>query len=98
MMSRRNTLPVLSSSRQMMTAWKVSGLSQRPAIMASRPASMRLAIALLPSRANLAQIQPRRFIGPLGRLLAGRGGQCLGLGLDQLAVAVIIVLGGGLFL
>ncbi len=49
-MSRRKTLPSLSSSRQMMMAWKVSGLSHRPAIMASRPASMRLAIAISPSR------------------------------------------------
>src|SRR6516165_2161116 len=50
MMSRSNTLPSLSSSRQMMMAWKVSGLSQSPAIIASRPASMRLAIAISPSR------------------------------------------------
>jgi hypothetical protein len=52
MMSRRNTLPSLSSSRQMMMAWKVSGLSHRPAIIASRPASMRLAMAISPSRDN----------------------------------------------
>ena len=51
-MSRRNTLPSLSSSRQMMMAWKVSGLSHRPAIIASRPASMRLAMAISPSRDN----------------------------------------------
>ena len=50
MMSRRKTLPSFSSSRQMMMAWKVSGLSHRPAIMASRPASMRLAMAISPSR------------------------------------------------
>ena len=49
-MSRRKTFPSLSSSRQMMMAWKVSGLSHRPAIMASRPASMRLAMAISPSR------------------------------------------------
>ena len=49
-MSRRKTLPSLSSSRQMMMAWKVSGLSHRPAIIASRPASMRLAMAISPSR------------------------------------------------
>ena len=36
----------------MMMAWKVSGLSHRPAIIASRPASMRLAIAISPSRDN----------------------------------------------
>ena len=34
----------------MMMAWKVRGLSHRPAIMASRPASMRLAMAISPSR------------------------------------------------
>src|SRR5262249_20733909 len=50
MMSRSKTLPSLSSSRQMIRAWKVSALSQSPAIMASRPASMRLAIAISPSR------------------------------------------------
>ena len=49
-MSRRRILPSLSSSRQMMIAWKVSGLSQSPAIIASRPASMRLAMAISPSR------------------------------------------------
>ena len=43
-------MPSLSSSRQMMIAWKVSGLSHRPAIIASRPASMRLAMAISPSR------------------------------------------------
>src|SRR6266568_1130963 len=50
MMWRSNTLPALSSSRQMMMAWKVSGLSHSPAIIASRPASMRLAMAISPSR------------------------------------------------
>ena len=49
-MSRRKIFPSLSSSRQMMMAWKVSGLSQRPAIIASRPASMRFAMAISPSR------------------------------------------------
>ena len=34
----------------MMIAWKVSGLSHSPAIIASRPASMRLAMAISPSR------------------------------------------------
>ena len=49
-MSRSSTLAAFSSSRQMMMAWKVSGFSQRPAIIASRPASMRLAMAISPSR------------------------------------------------
>ena len=59
-MSRRKTLPSLSSSRQMMMAWKVSGLSHRPAIIASRPASIRLAIAISPSR-------ERSSIDPIAR-------------------------------
>ena len=49
-MSRSRILPSLSSSRQMMIAWKVSGLSHKPAIIASRPASIRLAMAISPSR------------------------------------------------
>ena len=43
-------MPSFNSSRQMMMAWKVSGLSQSPAIIASRPASMRFAMAISPSR------------------------------------------------
>ena len=50
MISRSRILASLSSSRQMMMAWKVSGLSHRPAIIVSRPASMRLAMAISPSR------------------------------------------------
>jgi hypothetical protein len=38
----------------MMMAWKVSGLSNRPPIMASRPPSMRLAIAISPSRERIS--------------------------------------------
>ncbi len=34
----------------MVIAWKVSGLSQSPRIMVLRPASMRLAMAISPSR------------------------------------------------
>ncbi len=49
-MSRSRILASFSSSRQMMIAWKVSGLSHKPAIIASRPASMRLAMAISPSR------------------------------------------------
>ena len=56
-------MPSFSSSRQMMTAWKVSGLSHSPAIIASRPASMRLAIAISPSRES-SSTEPisRRYI------------------------------------
>ena len=53
-MSCRNTLPSFNSSRQMMTAWKESGLSHRPAIIASRPASIRLAVATSPWRDDVA--------------------------------------------
>ncbi len=49
-MSLSRILPSFNSSRQMMIAWKVSGLSHRPWIIASRPASMRLAMAISPSR------------------------------------------------
>src|SRR5215468_4811455 len=63
MMWRRKTLPSLSSSRQMMMAWNVSGLSQSPAIIASRPASMRLAIAISPSReSNSTEPISRRYM------------------------------------
>ena len=51
-------------SRQMMTAWKVSGLSHSPAIIASRPASIRLAARHHRSRSDLCR--PRR-----------QGGTCL---------------------
>ncbi len=44
----------------MMMAWKLSGLSHSPAIIASRPASMRLAIAISPSR-------DKRFTDPISR-------------------------------
>ena len=47
----------------MMTAWKVSGLSHRPAIMASRPASMRLAMAISPSRdSSSTEPMSRRYM------------------------------------
>ena len=106
-MSRRNTFPSLSSSRQMMMAWKVSGLSHRPAIMASRPASMRLAMAISPSRersssrAHFAHIHADGVVGALGWCPSSRPWSArLGLDLDQLAFALLLVvglLGGGLF-
>src|SRR4026207_1278067 len=83
MMSRSRIFPSFSSSRQMMIAWNVSGLSHSPAIIASRPASMRLAIAISPSRESSstepisrryippssppAPIHPRRIVGALAR-------------------------------
>ena len=52
-----------SSSRQTVIAWKVSGLSQSPRIMVLRPASMRLAMAISPSR-DSSSTEPisRRYI------------------------------------
>ena len=98
-MSRRNTLPSLSSSRQMMMAWKVSGLSHSPAIIASRPASMRLAIAISPSRES-SSTEPisRRYMrtgssvrsaGSLASDLAGTGA----LHLDDLVALGLLLLG-----
>ena len=95
-MSRRKTLPSLSSSRQMMMAWKVSGLSQSPAIMASRPASMRLAMAISPSRER-SSTEPisRRYmrtgssVRSVGSLVADFGRNRPLLDLDQLAVLAL---------
>src|SRR6478672_1385370 len=91
MISRRNTFPSLSSSRQMMMAWKVSGLSHRPAIIASRPASdafgdrdLALARQQL-HRGHFAQIHAHRIIRALGRLLGLGFGRDLLLDLDQFA-------------
>ena len=50
MMSRSRMRPSSSASRQARMASKVSGLSQIPPIIASRPASIRLAMAISPSR------------------------------------------------
>src|SRR5476649_1650924 len=50
--SRSRTLPSLSSSRHTVSASKVSGLSHKAPIISSRPASMRLAMAISPSRDN----------------------------------------------
>ena len=49
-MSRSKMRPSTSASRQANSAWMVSGLSQMPPIIFSRPASMRLAMAISPSR------------------------------------------------
>ena len=49
MISLKRIFPSINSSCQMIIAWKVNGLSQSPAIIASRPASMRLAMAISPS-------------------------------------------------
>ena len=71
-MSRRNTFPSLSSSRQMMMAWKVSGLSHSPAIIASRLASMRLAMAISPSReSNSTDPIARRYMRTGSSLRSG---------------------------
>ena len=80
-MSCRNTLSLFNSLRQMVTAWKVSGLSHRPAIIASRPASIRLAMATSPWRESrpIERISRRymrtgssvRSIGSLASDLAG---------------------------
>ena len=51
-MSRNSILPSTSASRQPTSARIVSGFSQMPPIIISRPASIRLAMAISPSRDN----------------------------------------------
>ena len=96
-MSRSRTLPSFSSSRQMMIAWKVSGLSQSPAIIASRPASMRLAMAISPSR-DSSSTEPisRRYMRTGSSVRSVGSDFGLGLdgarrGLDELAAFVLVV-------
>ena len=80
-MSRSRILPSLSSSRQMMMAWKVSGLSHSPAIIASRPASMRLAMAISPSR-DSSSTEPisRRYMRTGSSVRSVGSARGLGLG------------------
>src|SRR5471032_295626 len=62
-MSRSSTLPSLSSSRHTVSASKVSGLSHRAPIISSRPASMRLAMAISPSRLSSSTLPiSRRYM------------------------------------
>src|SRR6185437_11324403 len=63
MMSRKRTLPSFNSSRHTVSASKVSGLSHKAPIISSRPASMRLAMAISPSR-DRSSTEPisRRYI------------------------------------
>ena len=82
-MSRSRILAVVSSSRQMMIAWKVSGLSHKPAIIASRPASMRLAMAISPSR-------ERSSTEPISRRYMRTGSSVRSAG-SELRVATAVV-------
>ena len=103
-MSRRKIFPSLSSSRQMMMAWNVSGLSQRPAIIASRPASMRLAMAISPSRDNSSTVPISRRYMRTGSSVRSPGSDFLTSvtafcgDLDQLVVGLVLGLFLGLFL
>src|SRR6195952_5000120 len=63
MMSRSSTLPSLSSSRHTVSASKVSGLSHKAPIVSSRPASIRLAMAISPSRLSSSPLPiSRRYM------------------------------------
>ncbi len=81
----------------MITAWKVSGLSHSPAIIASRPASMRLAMAISPSRdSNSTEPISRKYMRTGSSVRSGRlfflgGGERLRLGLDHLAAGVVVI-------
>ncbi|MNI23318.1 hypothetical protein D3C73_769030 [compost metagenome] len=83
MISRSSVVPSLSSSRQMINAWKVSGLSQRPPIIVSRPASMRLAIAISPSR-------DRSSTDPISRRYMRTGSSVRSVGSFFLTVATAV--------
>jgi hypothetical protein len=78
MMSRSRILPSFSSSRQMMMAWKVSGLSHRPGdhrlaagLDALGDGDLALARQQL-HRAHLAQIHAHRIVGAVGRRCRAR--------------------------
>ncbi len=86
-MSRSRILPSFSSSRQMMMAWKVSGLSHRPAIIASRPASMRLAMAISPSR-------DRSSTEPISRRYMRTGSSVRSVGSERVVVVATARLRG----
>ncbi len=61
--SRSMMISSKSSSRQMVIAWKVRGLSHSPEIIVLRPASIRLAIAISPSReSNSTEPISRRYM------------------------------------
>ena len=86
MMSRRKTLPSLSSSCQMMMAWKVSGLSQSPADHGLAAGLDTLGdgdLALARKqfhRAHFAEIHAHGVVGALGGVLGpgfGRNGSLL---------------------
>ena len=101
-MSRSRILPSLSSSRQMMMAWKVSGLSQSPAIIVSRPASMRLAMAISPSRDSSSTEPISRRYMRTGSSVRSVGSACVvsataraGCSTSSPPVRLVLVLGGG---
>ena len=89
----------------MMMAWKVRGLSHRPPIMASRPASIRLAIAISPSR-DRSSTEPisRKYMrtGSSVRSLTSVDRSCLTGRCDAgdwpVVLFVVDRLGGGSFL
>jgi hypothetical protein len=68
----------------MMIAWKVRGLSHKPAIIASRPASMRLAMAISPSR-------DKSSTEPISRRYMRTGSSVRSAG-SELRVATAVVL------
>ena len=105
-MSRSRILASLSSSRQMMMAWKVSGLSHRAR-------DHRLAAGLDPlgngdfalarqelDRAHLAQVHAHGIVGALGRLGTAGGDRRRPGGLDELAAFGLLLVGafGGFLL
>ena len=86
MMSRSRTLPSFSSSRHTVSASNVSGLSHSAPIISSRPASMRLAMAISPSRES-SSTEPisRRYMRTGSSVRSYCSAAFAGLGGDFLA-------------
>ena len=100
MISRSRIFASFSSSRQMMMAWKVRGLSHRPGdhrfaagLDALGDGDFALARQQF-DRAHLAQIHAHRVIGTIGRLLLGGRGSDGRAGLLGKLVGVLLGIGG----
>ena len=97
-MSRSSIRPALSWSCQEMIALKVSGLSHSPPIIMSRPASMRLAMAISPSRDSSSTLPiSRRYMRTGSSVRPRLASSTLPVGSSSSASSVFSTLTGGGF-